>query len=196
MTSFPWFQHLNINTDPNWQVKTFTEIFLNMMSNLIPNETKRFVPRDPPWITKPLKTMLNRKNRLFKNYEKHRYKEEDKVRLEAFRIECQKAVESFDGHSVVPVPVDCDGRPGDFLKSTTYITDFLNAPLRDIRANKHKESMELFQFAATHVDRRKNELTFRKCQFRGKVLCENCQKKPSNGRKSFEKPPRDRWTDV
>ena len=65
MTSFPWFQHLNINTDPNWQVKTFTEIFLNIMSNLIPNETKRFVPRDPPWITKPLKTMLNRKNRLF-----------------------------------------------------------------------------------------------------------------------------------
>ena len=53
MTSFPWFQHLNINTDPNWQFKTFTEIFLNIMSNLIPNETKRFVPRDPPWITKP-----------------------------------------------------------------------------------------------------------------------------------------------
>ena len=64
------------------------------MSNLIPNETKRFVPCDPPWITKPLKTMLNRKNRLFKNYKKHRYKEENKVRLEVFRIECQKAVES------------------------------------------------------------------------------------------------------
>ena len=94
MTNFPWLQHLNINTDPNWQVKTFTEIFLNIMTNLIPNETKKFVPRDPPWITKPLKTMLNRKNRLFKNYKKHRYKEEDKVRLEVFRIECQKAVES------------------------------------------------------------------------------------------------------
>ena len=92
MTSFPWFQHLNINTDPNWQVKAFTDTFLNIMSNFIPNETKRFVPRDPPWITKPLKTMLNRKNRLFKNYKKHRYKEEDKVRLDAFRIECQIAV--------------------------------------------------------------------------------------------------------
>ena len=64
------------------------------MSNLIPNETKKFVPRDTPWITKPLKTMLNRKNRLFKNYKKHRYKEEDKVRFQVFRIECQKAVES------------------------------------------------------------------------------------------------------
>ena len=38
--------------------------------------------------------MLKRKNRLFKNYIKHRYKEEDEVRLEAFRIEWQQAVES------------------------------------------------------------------------------------------------------
>ena len=70
------------------------------MSNFIPNETKRFVPRDPPppppppWITKPLKTMLNRKNRLFKNYTKHGYKAEDKVRLDVFRTECQQAVET------------------------------------------------------------------------------------------------------
>ena len=70
MNSFPWLQHLNINIDPNWQVKTLTEIFLNVMENFIPNEDKKFVPRYPPWITKPLMTMLNRKNRLFKNYKK------------------------------------------------------------------------------------------------------------------------------
>ena len=64
------------------------------MSNFIPNETKRFIPRDPPWITKPLKTMLNRKNRLFKNYKKHGYKDDDKDRLDAYRIECQEAVKS------------------------------------------------------------------------------------------------------
>ena len=94
MTNFPWSQHLNINTNPNWQVKTFNSIFLNIMSQFIPNEIKKFVPRDPPWITKSLKCMLNRKNRLFKNYKRHGYKEEDKVRLLAFRIECQKAVET------------------------------------------------------------------------------------------------------
>ena len=38
--------------------------------------------------------MLNRRNRLFKNYKKHRYKQEDNVRLDAFRIEFQKAVET------------------------------------------------------------------------------------------------------
>ena len=55
MISFPWRQHLNLNTDPNWQVKAFTDIFLNMsMSNFIPNETKRFIPRGPPGITKSM----------------------------------------------------------------------------------------------------------------------------------------------
>ena len=67
MTNFPWHEQLNLSMDTNWQLKTFTEIFLNIMSNYIPNETKRFVLRVPPWITKPIKTMLNRKNRLFKN---------------------------------------------------------------------------------------------------------------------------------
>ena len=94
MTSFPWRQHLNITTNPNWQVKTFIDTSLNIISNFLPNETKRFVPRDPPWITKPSKTMLNRKNRLFNNYKKHGYKTEDKIRLEAFRIECKQAVET------------------------------------------------------------------------------------------------------
>ena len=71
MEYFPWRQHLNINDHPNWQVKTFTDTsFLNIMSNFIPNENKRFVPRDPPWITKSLKTILNRKSRLFNNYKK------------------------------------------------------------------------------------------------------------------------------
>ena len=54
---------------------------------------KRFVPRNPPWINKQLKTTLNKKNRLFKNYKKHGYKAEDKVRVDTFRKECQEEVE-------------------------------------------------------------------------------------------------------
>ena len=85
---------MNINQDPNCQVRTFTKLFLNIMSNFISNETTRIISRDPPWLTKPLKTMLNRKNRLFKNYKRHGYKLEDKVRLDNFRKECQEAVET------------------------------------------------------------------------------------------------------
>ena len=51
MTNFPWLQHLSLNTDPNWHVKTFIDTVLNIMSNFVPNETKRFVPLDPPWIS-------------------------------------------------------------------------------------------------------------------------------------------------
>ena len=91
---FPWSRHLSLNTDSNWQVKVFTDILLNIMSNFVPNETKRFVPRDPPWINKPLKRMLNRKNRLYKNYKRHGYREEDKARLDTFRSECKLAVEN------------------------------------------------------------------------------------------------------
>ena len=94
MFGFPWLDHLNIYQDPNWQIRTFTKLFLNIMSNFIPNETKRIIPRDPPWLTKPLKTMLNRKNRLFKNYKSHGYKLEDEVRLDNFRKECQETVET------------------------------------------------------------------------------------------------------
>ena len=93
MNSFPWFQHLSLNNDINWQVKTFSEIILNIMSNFIPNEVKTFVPRDPPWINKQLKTMLKRKNRLFKNYKKHGYNHDDKLRLDSFRNDCQEAIE-------------------------------------------------------------------------------------------------------
>ena len=86
MTNFPWLQHLSLNRDPNWQVKTFTNTILNIMANFVPHETKNIIPRDSPWITKQLKTMLNRKNRLFRNYKRHGYKEDDRLRLDAFRF--------------------------------------------------------------------------------------------------------------
>ena len=38
--------------------------------------------------------MINRINRLFKNFKRHCYKPEDKGRLDNFRKECQEAVEN------------------------------------------------------------------------------------------------------
>ena len=93
MGNFPWEQRLNLNPDPNWQVKEFTKIFLNIMSNFIPHEMRKITPRENPWITKPLKAMINRKDRLYKNYKRNGYQQNDKVRLDNFRLECQQAVE-------------------------------------------------------------------------------------------------------
>ena len=38
--------------------------------------------------------MLNTKNRLFKNFKRHGYQENDKIRLDNFRKECQDAVDT------------------------------------------------------------------------------------------------------
>ena len=94
MVSFPWAQHLNLNRNPNWQVKTFHETFLDIISNFIPNDVKNFTPRDSPWISHPLKTLLRKKDRLYRNYKRHGLRDEDKNRLDNFRKECQEAIES------------------------------------------------------------------------------------------------------
>ena len=92
MSNFPWHEQLNLNQDVNWQTTFFTETVLNIMSNFIPNEIKKISSRDPPWLDKPLKTLLRKKNRLYKNYKKHGYREEDKIRLDIFRNECKLKV--------------------------------------------------------------------------------------------------------
>ena len=53
----------------------------------------RITPRDPPWINCHLKTMLNRKNRFFKNFKRNGYQAADKIRLGNFRQDYQDAVE-------------------------------------------------------------------------------------------------------
>jgi len=68
--------------------------FLNIISSFIPNEIKKIIPREPPWITKPLRTMLSKQHRLYKNYKRHGFKPEDKLRVDAFREECRIAVET------------------------------------------------------------------------------------------------------
>ena len=62
------------------------------MTNFIPNETITVKPRNPPWITEPIKTMLNKQSRLFKNFKKHGYKTGDKYMLDSYREECKKAI--------------------------------------------------------------------------------------------------------
>ena len=52
MKNFPWARQLGLNSDPNWQVSTFTNIFLNIMSNFILNEMMMKMSR--PWIDKNL----------------------------------------------------------------------------------------------------------------------------------------------
>ena len=92
VSNFPWEQHFIKNPDINWQVESFTKIVLNIMSNFIPNEIKLINSRDPPWLSKPLRIMLNKQKRLYKNFKRHGYKAEDKTRVDSFSEECKKAI--------------------------------------------------------------------------------------------------------
>ena len=76
--------------------------------------------------------MLDRKNRLFKNYKRHRYKEEDKVRLEGFRIECQNAVETAKFSYLTNMGNKVNG-PGTSQKSYWKI---INRAMNKCRAPK------------------------------------------------------------
>ena len=44
---------------------------MNIMSNFIPNETMTFDDRDPPWLIKNIKNMINYKNAIYNNLIHH-----------------------------------------------------------------------------------------------------------------------------
>ena len=58
---FDWENKLSL-IDISDQVVLFNETIVNTMSNFIPNETMTFDNRDPPWLNKNIKNMINYKN--------------------------------------------------------------------------------------------------------------------------------------
>ena len=57
--------------------------------NFIPNKMVRITPSDPSWITKPIKVMLCKQNRQYKNYKIYGFRLQDKV-----SVDCEQAVRS------------------------------------------------------------------------------------------------------
>ena len=55
---------------PNLHVRTLNEVFANIFSNFIPNETKTVRPRQAPWITQSIKNFIRayQKNRAYKSF--------------------------------------------------------------------------------------------------------------------------------
>ena len=67
LESFDW-KNAFTNCNLNEQVSVLTKTLLNIMSNFIPNETILVDDRDPPWITRKLKSMIQEKNLFCKIY--------------------------------------------------------------------------------------------------------------------------------
>ena len=94
---------------------------------------------------------------------------------------------TFDGFLVIPTPVSSDGRKGDAFKSASETEKFISSSLKNIKQGKHPEALKLFEFMVNHVDRRKNEIVIRKCQFiPNRISCEFCQSHPVNSAKVLD----------
>ena len=87
VSEFPWHDHLKTH-DPNWQVNFFNETILNIMSNFIPNNFIKILPKEPPWITTDIKRLIKKQNRFYKKFKRNGCKPDDKVIVDNFRNEC------------------------------------------------------------------------------------------------------------
>ena len=61
-------QNLFLNKDFHQQVRTLNCIMINVFSNFIPNKVVTFNDRDPPWMTVYVKTKIQQRDNIFKNY--------------------------------------------------------------------------------------------------------------------------------
>ena len=58
-------------------VEKFTEIILSIIAVNVPNRDITINEKDPPWITKEVKTAIRRKHRIYNKYIKRGSKQED-----------------------------------------------------------------------------------------------------------------------
>ena len=92
ISSFPWHQKLASLSDPNDQVHLLTETILNIMSNFVPNEMKKFGSREPEWFNRNIKSLLRKQNKLYKKYKRNGFTFADKTSLENVKLQCSAAI--------------------------------------------------------------------------------------------------------
>ena len=64
--SFPWERLLKNTPDPSDQVNLLNETILNIMSNFVPNEIKKYRPSEPAWFNHDIRYRLKKQNKLYR----------------------------------------------------------------------------------------------------------------------------------
>ena len=94
IAQFAWVARLNqLKDEPTLQVNLLNETILNIMSNFVPNKTITIKPSEPEWISREIKSMLTKQNRIYKKYKKNGFRKVDRVPLDLCRKECNEAIE-------------------------------------------------------------------------------------------------------
>ena len=92
LSEFQWLERLNgCKDDPSSQVKLLNETILNVMSNFVPNKITSFKPSEPEWISRKIKNMLRKQNRMYKKNKNNGFR--DKATLDICRKECDEEIE-------------------------------------------------------------------------------------------------------
>ena len=87
--AFDWDTALS-QFNPDEQVKFFNEVIMNISGNFIPNETKIFKPKDPPWLTTTCKSLYLKYRRKFKIFVKNKCPADKKVELDELKSRYRK----------------------------------------------------------------------------------------------------------
>ena len=87
---------------------------------------------------------------------------------------------SFDAFPVIPVPVKskCNQSNSDH----DIVSQFLKAPLKQVRDDTHKMLLEEYQFLLGHVRRHHNEVIMLKCV---NTKCDYCTQHPVQAIEAF-----------
>ena len=91
--AFDWDTALS-QFNPDEQVKFFNEVIMNISGNFIPNETKIFKPKDPPWLTTTCKSLYLKYRRKFKIFVKNKCPADKKVELDELKSRYTQLVET------------------------------------------------------------------------------------------------------
>ena len=83
----------NLN-DPSDQVSLLNETILNVMSNFVPNEIKRYRPSEPAWFNHDIRYRLKKQNKLYRKYRYKGYLTHDKKILEEYKAETATFIEN------------------------------------------------------------------------------------------------------
>ena len=85
MNNFPWERLLGNIPDPTDQVNLLNETILNIMSNFVPKEMKKYRPSEPAWFNNDIRYRLKKQNKLYQKYKYKGYLPADKVILEDYK---------------------------------------------------------------------------------------------------------------
>ena len=91
--TFNWEKLLE-NKNVNEQLYLFNKTMLNIFHNFIPNKNIICNDKDPPWFNNHIKTLIEKKNHLFKSYMANGRLAVDRVRLQKAGAELINIIKS------------------------------------------------------------------------------------------------------